>query len=45
MVLRMAVPNKGRLSERAVELLVKSGLDLGEDWGRRLYIKVRNKDM
>ena len=45
MVLRMAVPNKGRLSERAVELLVKSGLDLGEDWGRRLYIKVSNKDM
>ena len=45
MVLRMAVPNKGRLSERAVELLVKSGLDLGADWGRRLYIKVRNKDM
>ena len=45
MVLRMAVPNKGRLSERAIELLVKSGLDLGEDWGRRLYIKVSNKDM
>ena len=45
MVLRMAVPNKGRLNERAVELLVKSGLDLGEDWGRRLYVKVRNKDM
>ena len=45
MVLRMAVPNKGRLNERAVELLVKSGLDLGEDWGRKLYVKVRNKDM
>ena len=45
MVLRMAVPNKGRLNERAVELLVKSGLDLGEDWGRKLYIKVRNKDI
>lgn len=45
MVLRMAVPNKGRLNERAVELLVKSGLDLGEDWGRKLYVKVRNKDI
>lgn len=45
MVLRMAVPNKGRLNERAVELLVKSGLDLGEDWGRRLYVKVKNKDI
>ncbi len=41
----MAVPNKGRLNERAVELLVKSGLDLGEDWGRKLYVKVRNKDI
>ena len=45
MVLRMAVPNKGRLNERAVELLVKSGLDLGEEWGRKLYIKVKNKDI
>ena len=45
MVLRMAVPNKGRLNERAVELLVKSGLDLGEEWGRKLYVKVKNKDI
>lgn len=45
MVLKMAVPNKGRLNERAVELLQKSGLDLGEDWGRRLYVKVKNKDI
>lgn len=41
----MAVPNKGRLNQRAVELLVKSGLDLGEDWGRKLYVKVKNKDI
>ncbi|MBQ3736517.1 MAG: ATP phosphoribosyltransferase [Candidatus Methanomethylophilaceae archaeon] len=41
----MAVPNKGRLNERAVELLVKSGLDLGEGWGRKLYVKVLNKDI
>ena len=45
MVLRIAVPNKGRLNERAVELLVKSGLDLGEGWGRKLYVKVINKDI
>lgn len=45
MVLRIAVPNKGRLNERAVELLVKSGLDLGEGWGRKLYVKVLNKDI
>jgi ATP phosphoribosyltransferase len=38
MTLKLAVPNKGRLNERSVELLLKSGLDLGEDWGRRLYI-------
>lgn len=45
MTLRMAVPNKGRLNERTVELLIKSGLDLGEEWGRKLYITVRGQDM
>ena len=41
----MAIPNKGRLNERTVELLMKSGLDLGEDWGRRLYISVKDQDL
>jgi len=45
MTLKMAVPNKGRLNERAVELLLESGLDLGEGWGRRLYVSVRNQDI
>jgi ATP phosphoribosyltransferase len=45
MTLKLAVPNKGRLNERAVELLLKSGLDLGEGWGRRLYVSVRNQDI
>ncbi|MCL2143780.1 MAG: ATP phosphoribosyltransferase [Methanomassiliicoccaceae archaeon] len=45
MTLKLAVPNKGRLNERAVELLLKSGLDLGEGWGRRLYVNVRNQDI
>ena len=45
MTLKMAVPNKGRLNERSVELLLKSGLDLEEDWGRRLYVNVRNQDI
>lgn len=45
MTLKMAVPNKGRLNERAVELLTKSGLDLGESWGRKLYVAVKNKDI
>jgi len=45
MTLKMAVPNKGRLNERSVELLLKSGLDLGEDWGRKLYVTAGNQDI
>ncbi len=45
MTLKFGVPNKGRLNERAIELLVKAGLDLGEDFGRKLYIKSRNQDV
>jgi len=45
MTLKLAVPNKGRLNERAVELLLKSGLDLGEDWGRKLYVTAKNQDI
>ena len=43
MSIKMAIPNKGRLNERAVELLSKSGIDLGEDWGRKLYIKAKEQ--
>lgn len=45
MTLRLGVPNKGRLNERTIELLRKSGLDLGEDIGRKLYVKVANQDL
>jgi len=45
MTIRMAIPNKGRLNERAVELLTKSGIDLGEDWGRKLYVKAKDQDV
>ncbi|MBR4202835.1 MAG: ATP phosphoribosyltransferase, partial [Candidatus Methanomethylophilaceae archaeon] len=45
MTLRLGVPNKGRLNERAIELLVRSGIDLGEDIGRRLYLKAKNQDI
>ena len=45
MTLKLAVPNKGRLNERSVELLIKSGLDLGEDWGRKLYVTVKDQDI
>lgn len=33
------------MNERTVELLTKAGIDLGEDAGRRLYIKARNQDV
>jgi ATP phosphoribosyltransferase len=44
-VIKMAVPNKGRLNERAVELLLKSGIDLGEEWGRKLYVTAKDQDI
>lgn len=45
MTLKFGVPNKGRLNERTIELLAKAGIDLGEDVGRRLYVKARNQDI
>ncbi len=45
MTVRIAVPNKGRLNERAVELLQMAGIDLGMDWGRRLNVKAKEQDL
>lgn len=45
MTLKFGIPNKGRLNERTIYLLRKSGLDLGEDLGRKLYVKARNQDV
>ncbi len=45
MTVKLGIPNKGRLNSRAVELLVKSGIDLGEDWGRRLYVTAKEQDI
>ncbi len=45
MTFKLGVPNKGRLNERAIELLTKAGIDLGEDIGRKLYAKARNQDL
>lgn len=45
MTLKMAIPNKGRLNERAVELLTQAGIDLGVDWGRRLYVTAKAQDL
>jgi ATP phosphoribosyltransferase len=44
MTLKLAVPNKGRLNERAVELLRKAGLDIENNAGRKLYAAVKNKE-
>lgn len=45
MTIRMAIPNKGRLNERAVQLLTRSGIELGVDWGRRLYVRAEKQDL
>jgi ATP phosphoribosyltransferase len=45
MTVKIGVPNKGRLNERTIEILRKAGLDLGEDIGRRLYVKACNQDI
>lgn len=45
MTVKMAIPNKGRLNERAIELLTKAGIDLGPAWGRSLNIKVPDLDL
>lgn len=44
MTLRMAVPNKGRLSDRSVEILKRAGLDLNNGGERKLYAPVKNMD-
>lgn len=43
MTLRLAVPNKGRLSERSVDVLQRAGLEIEND-GRKLYAPVKNAD-
>lgn len=45
MTVKMAIPNKGRLNERAIEVLTKAGIQLGSSWGRSLNIKVPNLDL
>lgn len=45
MTVRMAIPNKGRLNERTIELITRAGITLGEDWGRRLNIHVPGLDL
>ena len=45
MTVRMAVPNKGRLNERTIELMTKAGIALGPDWGRRLEVDVPSMNL
>jgi len=45
MTLRIAVPNKGRLNERTMEILTKTGIQLDENWGRKLLVKAENEDI
>ena len=45
MTVKMAIPNKGRLNERAIELLTKAGINLGPAWGRSLNIRVPDLDL
>ena len=45
MTVKMDIPNKGRLNERSIELITKAGINLGDDWGRKLNIKVPDLDL
>ena len=41
MTLRLAIPNKGRLSERSIEILKQAGLEIENGDERRLYANVK----
>lgn len=45
MTVKMAIPNKGRLNIRAVELITKAGIDLGDAIDRKLNVKVPDLDL
>jgi len=44
MTLRLAVPNKGRLNERSIEILKRAGLEIEDSKERKLYAAVKNMD-
>lgn len=44
MTLRLAVPNKGRLSERSVEILKQAGLEIEDSDDRKLFAAVKKRD-
>ncbi|HUT27496.1 MAG TPA: ATP phosphoribosyltransferase [Methanomassiliicoccales archaeon] len=45
MTLRLAIPNKGRLSERSVEILEHAGLEIENGDERRLYANIKRQDL
>ena len=45
MSLKLAVPNKGRLNERTLELLRQAGLEIENGGERKLYAHVKNGDI
>ena len=45
MTLRLAIPNKGRLSERSVEILKQAGLEIENGDERRLYANIKRQDL
>jgi len=45
MTLRLAVPNKGRLSERSVQILKQSGLEIEDGSDRKLFAAIKNRDL
>jgi len=45
MTLRLAIPNKGRLSERSIEILKQAGLEIENGDERRLYANVKRQDL
>ena len=44
MTLRLAVPNKGRLSERSVQILKQAGLEIEDSEDRKLFANVKKRD-
>ena len=44
MTLRLAVPNKGRLSENSVQILKQAGLEIEDADDRKLFAQVKKRD-
>ena len=45
MSIKLAVPNKGRLNERSIQILNQAGLEIEDGGDRKLYANVKNGDL